>query len=127
VTVNTTRELDRTQTQTAALMSVLRAEDLQTADLSGDVDARFMYSPSQDQGVLVADDIAKPGANKTYELWLIHNGTPVPAGLFDPDELGTAVASVDGVVRGAELVAVTIEPKGGSPKPTGSILASAKL
>ena len=127
VTLNTTRELDRTQAQTAALMSVLRAEDLQTADLDGTVPARFMFSASQDQGVLMANDIAAPGADKTYELWLIHNGTPVPAGLFDPDEHGTAVASVDGVVRGAELVAVTIEPAGGSPKPTGSILASAEL
>jgi anti-sigma-K factor RskA len=127
VTVNTSRQLDQQQAQTAALMSVLRADDLETAELDGTVPARFMYSPSQDQGVLVANDIEAPGADKTYELWLIHNGTPVAAGLFDPDEHGAAIASVDGIVRGAELVAVTIEPDGGSRQPTGSILASAEL
>ena len=112
-----------------ALLSVLAADDFRTVDLAmGDSSARFMYSPAEDQGVLVANDMPNVGDDETYELWLIHDGSPIKAGLFLPGESGTAVATVDGTsVRGAELIAVTVEPAGGSDKPTGPVLASAKL
>ena len=111
------------------MASVLGAADLQTAELElgAATPGRFLYSPSLDQGVLVAHGLADPGAHETYELWLIHDGTPVPAGVFRPDASGAAVADISGIVRGAELVAVTIEPAGGSETPTGAVLASAEL
>lgn len=110
-------------------MAVLASADLETVELemgSGSP-GRFLFSATQDEGVLVAGGMADPGARKTYELWLIHDGTPVPAGTFDPDDDGAAIAAVEGIVRGAERVAITIEPEGGSKRPTGSILASAEL
>ena len=112
-----------------AIVAVLGAEDLQTAELEMDTatPGRFLYSPSQDEGVLVAAGMPAVPGDKTYELWLIHDGTPVAAGLFRPDAGGAAVASVEGIVKGAELVAVTIEPAGGSKRPTGAVLASAEL
>ena len=112
-----------------SLASVLGAADLQTAELELGAAApgRFLYSASLDRGVLVAQGLSDPGAHETYELWLIHDGTPVPAGLFRPDPSGIAVADISGIVRGAELVAVTIEPAGGSETPTGAVLASAEL
>ena len=111
------------------IVAVLGAGDLQTKELEmeGASPARFLYSPSQDQGVLVAGNMPAVARDKTYELWLIHDGTPVAAGVFRPDDDGAAVAAVDGIVRGAELVAVTVEPAGGSARPTGAILASAEL
>lgn len=112
-----------------SLASVLGAADLQTAELElgASAPSRFLYSASLDRGVLVAQGLSDPGAHETYELWLIHDGTPVPAGLFRPDHTGVAVADISGIVRGAELVAVTIEPAGGSDTPTGAVLASAEL
>ena len=108
---------------------VLGAADLRTADLDmeGADPGRFLYSPSRDQGVLVASSMPAVGDGKTYELWLIHDGTPVPAGLFRPGADGKATTAVEGIVRGAERVAVTVEPAGGSKRPTGAILASAEL
>ena len=113
----------------AAVVAVLGATDLETVelDMEGGGPGRFLYSPSADQGVLVAAGMPTVSADKTYELWLIHDGTPVPAGLFRPDGSGAAVAEVEGIVRGAELVAVTVEPAAGSKRPTGEILASADL
>ena len=113
----------------STMASVLGAADLETAelDLGAAAPGRFLYSPALDRGVLVAHGISDPGAHETYELWLIHDGKPVPAGLFRPDGNGAAVADISGIVRGAELVAVTIEPEGGSETPTGAILASAPL
>ena len=125
------QRLDAAQARpdSSPLVSVLGAADLQTAelDLGAATPGRFLYSPDLDRGVLVAQGIADPGAHETYELWLIHDGEPVPAGLFRPDGSGAAVAEINDKVRGAELVAITIEPAGGSEKPTGAVLASATL
>ena len=114
----------------APVVAVLGAEDLQTVelDLGGAVPARFLYSSTLDRAVLVTRGLPDPGARETYELWLMHDGDPVPAGLFRPqDDAGAAVTEVDAPVRGADSVAVTVEPAGGSEKPTGEVLASAKL
>lgn len=127
--VNLNRQLDQDPGPDAAVLAVLGAGDLETVelDMAGGGPGRFLYSPSEDQGVLVAAGLPTVSEDKTYELWLIHDGTPVPAGLFRPDGSGTAVAQVEGIVRGAELVAVTVEPAAGSKRPTGEILASADL
>lgn len=111
------------------LVAVLAAPDLKTAQLEIDDrgQARFLYSRTHDSGVLIADDMPAVASDKTYELWLIHDGTPVAAGLFRPGGDGAAMAPIDGIVKGAERVAVTVEPAGGSRRPTGAILASAEL
>lgn len=113
----------------AAVVAVLGAPDLETVELEMGAGGpgRFLYSPSEDQGVLVANGMPEVDSDKTYELWLMHDGVAVAAGLFRPDEAGAAIAAVEGIVRGAELVAVTVEPAGGSKRPTGEILASAQL
>jgi anti-sigma-K factor RskA len=115
--------------QQPALVAVLGAPDLQTAELEmeGPQPGRFLYSPEQDRGVLVAASMPAVSDDKTYELWLIHDGTPQPAGLFRPGTDGKAIAHVNGIVRGAELVAITVEPASGSERPTGEVLASAEL
>ena len=61
----------------------------------------------------------------TYQLWLVTNTQSVGAGLFVPDDAGRATLVVDapprvqGPVVGA---AVTIEPRGGRPTPSGRTL-----
>lgn len=126
VSVNLNRQLDQ---QSGDLVAVLGAPDMRTAslDMGAEGPARFVFSASLDRGVLVGEGMRGVNENQTYELWLIHDGKPVPAGLFRPGDDGTAVAQAAAPVRGADLVAVTIEPAGGSDAPTGSILASAEL
>jgi anti-sigma-K factor RskA len=66
---------------------------------------------------------------KTYELWTISGSTPRPAGLFTVDDTGAGMVRVKPVPEGrpVDVFAVTIEPAGGVPAPTGPIvLASAK-
>jgi anti-sigma-K factor RskA len=129
VVVDLNQRLPQSEPPSTAVVGVLGAPDLQTVDLDlgAAVPGRFLYSPSQDQGVLVAHGVADPGSHETYELWLIHDGTPVPAGLFRPDDAGATIAETSAPVRGAELVAITVEPAGGSEQPTGAVLASAPL
>ena len=70
-----------------------------------------------DRAVLVAENMPPVPESKTYQIWVIKGDTPKPSGLFEPR--GDSVAAVvEKPVEGADAVAVTIEPKGGSKKPT---------
>jgi anti-sigma-K factor RskA len=79
-------------------------------------------------GRLYVSGLAPAPAGKTYELWTIVGAAPRPAGTFDVDTAGRASRPVapadDGPVK---VFAVTLEPAGGVPAPTGPmVLASAK-
>lgn len=105
-------------------LAVLTAPDMRTVPLDSTQGAsvRLVYSPSLDQAVFVAAGMDALAPDATYELWLFHDGTPQPATLFAPGEDGRVLAVVDGQVTDAEAAAVTIEPYGGSPQPTGDIV-----
>nr|MBA2529085.1 anti-sigma factor [Euzebyales bacterium] len=124
-------ELEAAQGQPAQqeIVPVLAATDARTAvlDVGKGRSARFLYSVDRNQAVLVTDGMEAPGPRKSYELWLFHDGEPRPAAVFNPDRKGRSIAVVDGAVAGAEVLAVTVEPAGGSPKPTGPIVASLDL
>jgi anti-sigma-K factor RskA len=70
-----------------------------------------------DRAVLVVEDMPPVPEGKTYQIWVIKGDTPQPSGLFEPKG-GSIAAVVEKPVEGADAVAVTVEPEGGSPKPT---------
>jgi anti-sigma-K factor RskA len=70
-----------------------------------------------DRAVLVAENMPPAPEGKTYQIWVIKGDTPKPSGLFEPKG-GSIAAVVENPVEGADAVAVTIEPEGGSRKPT---------
>ncbi len=115
--------------QDSQVLSVLAADDAQTVELktTGDATVRLLYSPELDRAVLVTDGLPAPGEESVYELWLAHDGEPVPAGLFRPDDEGRSLTVVESNVSGAELAAITVEPRGGSAEPTGPSVAHTKL
>lgn len=74
-------------------------------------------------GFLVTGGLPVPPAGKTYQLWAIAGGTPRSAGVFDVDAKGAAPLRVKPLPAGerVEIFAVTLEPAGGLPKPTGAM------
>ena len=58
---------------------------------------------------------------KVYQLWVVTRSAPLSAGLLTPDGSGHVMAVAD-MPPGVEpvAVAVTIEPEGGVPSPTGA-------
>ncbi len=64
---------------------------------------------------------------KVYEVWFIAGATPVGAGLFSPNPDGTWSGLLHGDVTNAQAVAISVEPSGGSPAPTGDVVAKGSL
>jgi anti-sigma-K factor RskA len=79
-------------------------------------------------GRMFVSNLAPPPPGKTYELWTIGEGPPRPAGLITLPPGGTGSQRVDPAPGGApvKVFAVTLEPAGGTPAPTGSIILASK-
>jgi anti-sigma-K factor RskA len=103
-----------------------QVEERQTYPLEGPAGEGEVVALEGDRGVLVARGLEPPPEGRVYEAWVLRDGVPEPAGLFEPED-GTTAAPIEGSLRGADAVAVTIEPEGGSPMPTGDVVLSAEL
>jgi anti-sigma-K factor RskA len=78
---------------------------------------------SRTRGVLfVGANLPQVPPGRTYQVWYLTRGAPVSAGLFKPDDQGTGTATFDVPnVPAFAGMAVSLEPDGGVPAPTGAI------
>jgi anti-sigma-K factor RskA len=78
----------------------------------------------QGRALFYAYDLPALASDKTYQLWFIAGGKPVSAGTFGVDERGRGSVRVESLDAAAEIQAwaVTVEPRGGVPQPTGEMV-----
>jgi anti-sigma-K factor RskA len=81
-------------------------------------------NPRRRDALFYAFDLPALPREKTYQLWYIAGGKPVSAGTFAVDERGTASVRVERVrdIGSIQAWAVTVEPAGGAPQPTGDMV-----
>lgn len=85
----------------------------------------FVVSKDRNQALFLGNDVAAPGDGKAYQLWMIGDQI-TPNALIDQG--GDITQWFDaGPLAGAQQLAVTIEPAGGSTTPTMPIQAGVKL
>ena len=91
--------------------------------------ARLVTAPNRDTGVLLTSGLKALTPGHVYQIWLLRDGQPVPNTLFTTDRHGRSASLVraSGPVLGFDTVAVTPEPAGGSPGPTGPIVLAGAL
>jgi anti-sigma-K factor RskA len=70
-----------------------------------------------DRAILVVEDMPSMPEDRTGQVWVIHDDKPLPSGLLDPSG-NMAATAITTPLRGADAIAITIEPAGGSDKPT---------
>jgi anti-sigma-K factor RskA len=111
-------DLDETRRAVAVLGDpAARAIPLQGAD------GRLVVN-SEGSAALVVQGLQPAPEGKTYELWVIREGAPRPAGIFEGDDERDIVLLDERVGQNA-TVAVTLEPDGGVDAPTSRLLFSA--
>ncbi|MEU9386390.1 anti-sigma factor [Streptomyces sp. NPDC048279] len=106
------------------IAAVLAAPDARTrtAALGEGATGTVVVSRGRDKAVFVVSGMGRPAAGKVYQLWFDDAGTMRPAGLMDPGRTDQSVLLAGGV-DGASGMGVTVEPAGGSDRPTSAPLA----
>lgn len=136
-TLATTREaLQNLQGQVAALRAELaqreetlrfisdpqvRLVHLAGRDPSPGAVGRLLWNPVTRTGLLLTTGLPPAPPDKAYELWAISGAEPVPAGVFTVDREGRVLLRLPSLpeARTFDKFAVTLEPAGGVPKPSG--------
>jgi hypothetical protein len=80
--------------------------------------------------LLIASNLPRTPVDKIYEMWIIPRGAkPVPAGLFQSQDDGSAMHVRPGIVDLASTaaVAVTVENQAGADQPTSTPLIVAAV
>ena len=113
----------------SAANRILATPGLQTVRLAGleaapEASAQVLVTEDASRAVFYAANLARVEKDRTYQLWVIVAGKPVPAGVFTVDKSGAASVILDKLAAEApiEAWAVTIEPAGGVPQPTGPMV-----
>lgn len=98
------------------------------ADQSGDPSWIAFAGPKQDEVSVRAVRAQAEDSRHALELWAITGGTPRPLGLLPPSG-GTAIIDAARLPPPGDLLAVSLEPPGGSPTglPTGPVLSKGRI
>ncbi len=82
------------------------------------------HDPESRRAVFYASDLPALAADRDYQLWFIAEGVPVSAGVFEVDAAGRGTVVVEDVAapEAIQAWAVTVEPAGGVPQPTGEMV-----
>ncbi|KAF2415824.1 anti-sigma factor [Microbacterium sp. B35-30] len=102
--------------EVVALEQIEDAPDAQSAtvEVTDGGTATAHWSESVGKVVLVSQGLPRIADDESFELWFVRGDDAVSAGTFESAD-GQATALLDGEVEPGDVIAVTIEPQGGSP------------
>ena len=87
---------------------------------------RMVWNRTSADWIMVTYNLPQPAPGKTYQVWLITDKEKISAGTFRPDANGKTVmhAHYELDRNALRAVAITEEPDGGMPAPTGTMVVS---
>ena len=123
-------ELKSELQQKEEMLAILEAREVDLVMMSGmevnpDGYGKIIWNSEQQQALLQVSNLPAVPKDKDYQLWLIKNNKPVSAGVFavnnESDKFFKIEKMADADEQSANAFAVTMEPKGGVPQPTGDM------
>lgn len=128
----TITQLEDQVAQQDELLAVLAAREARLVSMGGLEPSpqgygKIVWAPDQQRAIFQMANVPPPPADKDYQLWFIKDDqSPVSAGVFhfseSSEELFFVVNELSAVPSPqSNTFAVTLEPKGGMPQPTGDM------
>ncbi|MEU3302189.1 anti-sigma factor [Streptomyces sp. NPDC006678] len=114
---------ERAEARAAGLSAVLAAPDtrISSRKMHGGGTGTVIVSKQRDRAAFLSSGLPALPDGKVYQLWFADAGTMRSAGIID-DATRDGTVLMDGPVRSASGVGLTVEPAGGSPSPTSDPL-----
>lgn len=112
------------------LLSILESREVDLVMMSGmEVNpngyGKVIWDSESKRALLQVSNLPAVPADKDYQLWIIKNNKPVSAGVFavnDPKKDSFfKIEEMAADEQAADAFAITMEPKGGMPQPTGDM------
>lgn len=91
-------------------------------DAAPEANAKVIWDTETHQWVIYIFNLPTPPSDKDYQLWYVTKDARISAAVFRPNAQGRTVLKLTlpaQATSGLAATAVTLEPKGGSPQPTG--------
>jgi anti-sigma-K factor RskA len=125
VAINSVIQGQQLTASASQINQIQAASDYQrrTVDVSSGGSATVIWSVSHRRSALLGTGMKKLPSSLTYELWYIGADGAKPAGTFDVDGSTTQSVVLAGKMSAGDSIGVTIEPAGGSTKPTTDPIA----
>lgn len=114
--------INRPSEAVIALEQVQAAPDVQSAraEIEGGGDSTVYWSQALGKAVIVSAGLPQIAEDQSFELWFIRDETPIAAGAYDPSGDASQTWLLQGEMEPGDLIAITVEPQGGSPDGTPS-------
>jgi anti-sigma-K factor RskA len=84
----------------------------------GDIRVEVTYNADEPDASMTVEGLEPAPSGSVYQVWAITDGSPASVGFLEVPEEGEASAEMDVQLVDGQVVAVTVEPEGGSPQPT---------
>lgn len=90
---------------------------------------RVLWNPGDDEALFYGLNLPQLPEGKTYQLWAIAGDVPKSAGIFQVDGEGNNVHVIKSLSDFGDVstFAVSLEPAGGVPAPTGEIYLAGEI
>lgn len=92
--------------------------------------AKVVWDMKAQQWDIYIFDLPAPPSDKSYQLWYVTEKAKINAEVFSTDAQGRAILKLTlppEALSGLAATAVTLEPRGGSPQPTGKFYLKASI
>jgi anti-sigma-K factor RskA len=103
----------------------IRMASLQSMPVAPGASGKVFWDTTSKDVYLLIHNLPQPASDKQYQLWALINQKPVDLGVFELKQQPLMVKMKG--VQNAQAFAITLEPKGGSPTPTGEMYVMGKL
>jgi hypothetical protein len=119
--------------QKNAMLTLMTGTDVTVVPLmnqeSTETRGRVLWNRSSNEWMVIAHDLRQPREGMVYQVWLVTTYARISAGTFTPDSSGRMMMQAKQAVgrNALRAVAITEEPAGGMPSPTGPTVATGSV